>query len=255
MKNLLSVLCLLFFPILGHINAQQNPPNEINRLLAFTYDSEQDYSRFSGRVTDKDDAERTLKIQARTKNIRFLKIGDLLTFSINNIKLTKQRPCRAYVKKNIEEYYIVIRVEEIGVCWHRNHYFRRGMIMQFNVPALQRRILEALAFKTYLLGQRKDFLIQLNDVNHFLWNYEHQKLLKTSEFDQKIVEIEAEKQKVLNSLISTKNDYMRLQKELVRNLKIIDKNIEFHTADAGGDEHDGWKTELRLGTPIKGPSN
>ena len=238
------LLFLVFFFVSKEIKSQETLPQ---------YDPAKDYSRFFGRVTDKNDAERVLKIQSNTRNVHFLKIGDLLTFEIK-IGVAKKHPCRAHVKSSGEADYLVIRVEELGPCWDRSRYFRRGTFLYFTSPVMQTRVRDAMAFRTLLLRRKEDFLGQLNDINHFLASYDQQKLLAVSLYERKIVELQRRKQKSKNSLAGKKNDYLRLQREMVRELSALDKDLKFYRIHPEEDNRDGWKTELRFGLPVKGPN-
>ncbi len=231
---------------LGNILTENEDFSSLN------YDPGRDYSRFTGRVTDKNDAERILKIQAETKNVQFLKIGDLLTFEIKS-GLGKKLPCRAHVKSSGEAHYLVIRVEELGPCWNRSHYFRRGTLLYFTSVLMQTRVRDATAFRTLLLRRKEDFLKQLNGINHFLASYDQQKLLAVAQYDQQIMELQRKKQRSMNSLINKKSDYIRLQKVMVKKLDALDKDLEFYKIHQEKNTRDGWKSELLFGIPVEGP--
>ena len=224
---------------------------ELKSRILHNYDPAKDYSRFIGRVTDKNDAERILKIQAETGNVRFLKIGDLLTLEIKT-GIAKKYPCRAHVKNSGEADYLVIRVEELGPCWNRSRYFRRGTLLYFTSSMMQTRVRDAMAFRTLLLRRKEDFLGQLNEINHFLASYDQQKLLAVSQYEQQILELQRQKQKSEGSLADKKRDYLRLQRVMVKELDALDTDLEFYKLHPER-EKDGWKTELHFGLPVKGP--
>ena len=207
------------------------------------YNPDGDYSRFWGRITDSDDAHRTLKIRPETNNARFLKIGDLVTFKIGS-RRQRREYCRGYVKSQ-EEGYFLLHVEEVSLCWDE-HYFRRGYILQFTSDVMTSRVRDASLFRTKLLQKREDFYRQLNDINHFIWSYDQQRILAVSSYDQKIMELQRQKRRALNSLVSKKDDYLKLQKKMSRELALIDQDLEFYKPEAPGEFSDSYNNDLTV---------
>src|SRR5690606_23275273 len=82
------------------------------------YDPKFDYARFFGRVRDKDLSGQIYKVRSETKNVRFFKVGDLITFHVEGGDLDRE-PCRAYVR-DVEKEFFVVYVEDIRTCWQRD---------------------------------------------------------------------------------------------------------------------------------------
>ena len=212
------------------------------------YDPGFDYARFFGRVTDKDPTGQIYKVQSETKNVRFFKVGDLITFHVEGGD-QKLEPCRAYVR-DIENEFFVIYVEEIRTCWQRDAYFRRGSRLRMTSDKLAQRVRDASLFRVLLLRRRKDYFTQLNSINHFVWSFDQIKVQVAAEYDQKIEELRAQKQKALDQLLSKKADQIRLQREVGQNLDVIDKDLEFYRIEREELELDRWEQDHDLDIPV-----
>jgi len=174
-------------------------------------DSKVDYENFSGRVSDKDDSSRILKIQAENLNSKFLKAGDIVYFKLNRGKKSDQ--CKGSVRDS-ERKYFVIYVHSFYPCFDEKKYLKRGTILHFHSPVLSRRVLEASKSREILILKRSDFLKQLNGINHFLWTYDIQKLKVAAEFDEKIAEMKKEKLRALDNMIERKKEKQDIQNKL-----------------------------------------
>ena len=93
------------------------------------YDPKIDYSKFSGRVTDKDDSGTIIKIQSESKNIKFFKASDQLKFWV--AKKRDDRPCSANVR-SVEDSYLILFVKNLYPCWGEAYNFRRGYVASKN---------------------------------------------------------------------------------------------------------------------------
>lgn len=206
----------------------------------------EDYSIFSARVTDKDSSGHVLKLQSKTKNIRFLKVGDFLPFKISE-NLSKKY-CRSYVKNN-EEAYIVIYVEDIKTCWG-NQYFRRGTKLYFNAKILAKRVRDASIYRRRLLKRRKNYYNQLNDLNHFVWSYDQKKIQLAASYDKKIIEVKKKKQKTLDSLVSKKREKLVLRRELSRHIDLIERDLKFYRVENDEKLDDPWSLDHGLSYPV-----
>lgn len=212
------------------------------------YDPSFDYSRFFGRVTDKDPTGQIYKIESETKNVRFFKVGDLVTFHVEGGDVSDE-PCRSYVR-DVEKEFFVLYVEDIRTCWRRDAYFRRGSRLRMVSDKLAQRVRDASLFRVLLLRRRKDYFTQLNGINRFVWSFEQQKVQVAAEYDRRIAEMQAQKQKALDQLLSKKADQIRLQRELGQSLDEIDKDLEFYRIEREELALDRWEHDHDLGLPV-----
>jgi len=210
------------------------------------YDPKHDYSTFTGRVTDRDDTASIVKISSENRNIKFFRSGDMVRFRLAS-KNTKK--CRGYVR-SVEEEYFVLYVQDITLCWGSGRYFRRGAMLVFSADMLASRVRDASTFRIVLLKRRSDFYKQLNDVNHFVWSYDQEKVILASEFDEKITALRAAKQKAMDMLQVKKKDSFNLQRELVYRLDQLEEDLEFYRIDKDDPKIDRWHLDHDLGKPV-----
>lgn len=211
------------------------------------FDNDRDYRNFTGRVTDRDETSNILKVSSENGNIKFFRAGDLIRFSV--AKQDQERMCEGFVR-SVEEGYFVIYVKDIYPCWKKKEYFRRGTLLVFNSQKLFRRVQDASTYRVVLIKRRRDFFNQLNQVNHFLWSFDQQKVLTSAEYDKKILELEKAKEKAMELLLHKKQDQIRLQKELAFRLDELDKDLEFYRIDNHDLLVDRWHLDQNLGLPV-----
>ena len=249
MDQLHYKFALILFSISINVFAQNGLKGddrfEIEKLDSW-YDKGYDYSQFTGRVTDRDKSSNILKVSSEDKNIKFFRAGDSVNFTVAS-KDTDY--CQGYVR-NVEEKFFVIFVKDLFSCWGNGDYFRRGTLLHFNSKQLLSRVKEASKYRIVLLKRKKDFFRQLNDVNHFIWSYDQQKVLTASDYDLKIVEIEKGKQKALEMLLAKKQDQIRLQKELIRRLSELDQELGHYRVERDDLLVDRWHLDHDLGVPV-----
>lgn len=211
------------------------------------YDKKMDYSLFSGRVTDRDETASILKVTSENKNTKFFRAGDPIMFKVQNN--LKGEFCQAFVR-SIEEGYFVIYVKDLFPCFPSNDYFRRGTALIMRSEKLAERVREASIYRASLIKKKKDYMIQLNTINQDIFSYEEKKVQLASEFDRKISELEAQKIKELDKLLTQKNDEIRLQRELSYRLDSIDKEMGFYRLDKNELLIDRWHMDQDLGIPV-----
>jgi hypothetical protein len=211
------------------------------------YDTKFDYSKFSGRVTDRDSTASIVKISSETKNVRFFRAGDLVLFKIQNNKDSEY--CQGFVR-SIEENFFVLFVKDLIPCFPKEEYFRRGTALIMQSDKLATRVREASVYRASLLYKKKDFMVQLNGINSDVWNFEERKIQAAAEFDQKIAEIEKQKTRALDQLLAQKNDQIRLQRELAYRLDSIDKELIFYRIEKDELLFDRWHLDHDLGYPV-----
>lgn len=206
-----------------------------------------DYTRFSARVTDKDEADNIFKVKAENLNTKFLKIGDALTFHLPN--KSNRYLCHAHVR-SIEENYFSIYVNDLNSCYPHMTYFKRGTVLNFISETMARRVYEASEYRKLLLKRRKDYLAQLNDVNHFIWSYNQERVKVAADYDQKILNMQKEKEKAIDDLQSKRSESFVLQTDLKKKLDILDENLKFYTIERQELFVDRWNSDHDLGLPV-----
>ncbi len=211
------------------------------------YDTMFDYSKFSGRVTDRDRTASIVKVSSESRNVKFFRAGDLVEFKIQNSKDSEF--CQGYVR-SIEENYFVMFVKDLFPCFPKEDYFRRGTALIMQSDKLAMRVREASVYRASLLNKKKDFMGQLNGINQGVWNFEERKIQVAAEFDQKIAEMERQKTKALDQLLSEKNDHIRLQRELAYRLDNIDKELKFYRVEKEELLFDRWHLDHDVGLPV-----
>lgn len=221
--------------------------NQVDEGLDAFYDSEQDYSRFSARVTDKDDAGTILKVTSENRNIRFFRAGDLLEFRLASKE--DVTPCQAHIR-GVEKDHFVMFVKDLTPCFNRNAYFRRGTILIIDSKVLAERVEQASRYRVVLLKRRRDFFEQLNETNKFVWGYDQKRVEVASDYDRKIQELRAAKEKALVQLIDKKKKQVRLQRELSQKLDELDRDLDFYRVRKDQLLVDRWHLDHDLGLPV-----
>jgi hypothetical protein len=223
-------------------------PKEVLKIDADSfYDTKFDYSKFSGRVTDRDATASIVKVSSENRNVKFFRAGDLVEFKIQNNK--ESEFCQGHVR-SIEENYFVMFVKDLFPCFPKEEYFRRGSVLVMQSDKLATRVREASVYRGSLLNKKKDFMGQLNGINQDVWNFEERKIQVAAEYDQKIVEMEKQKTRALDQILSQKNDQIKLQKELAYRLDNIDKELIFYRIDKEELLIDRWHLDHDLGYPV-----
>lgn len=213
-----------------------------------TIDPNVDYEQFSGRVSDKDDSARIFKIQVENNNSKFFRAGDEVLFKVN-LKENKDY-CKAFVR-NVEDFHFTIFVERLTPCFGTSEtYFKRGTILNFYSKILAQRIFEASMFRDQLIVRKEDFLKQLNDINHFLWTFDQQKVKVAADFDEQINRLMREKRKALDDMITLKQERLTLQNELMKKLNELDESLHFYRVERQELLTDRWQLDHDLGHPV-----
>jgi hypothetical protein len=203
-------------------------------------DPKVDYERFMGRVSDKDKTGRILKVNVENNNTKFFKAGDTVSFWVNQHKTST--PCLASVR-NTEDFYFVIYVQDFDSCWKSGKYFPRGMQLNFKSKTLANRVFEASKFREILLLRKDGFLNQLNNINHFLWTYDQQKIKTAAEFDEEINALRRKKQMAVDNLLQTKQENLLLQVELQKKLDGLDESLTHYRVERQEYLLDRWNMD------------
>jgi hypothetical protein len=210
-------------------------------------DPQVDYERFSGRVSDKDDSSRVFKVNVENNNTKFFRAGDQVLFKVN---LQADRDyCKGFVR-SVEDFHFTIYVESLAPCYSLDTYFRRGTVLNFYSKTLAQRVFEASKFRDQLIVRKEDFLRQLNDINHFIWTFDQQKVKTAADYDERINQLQREKRKALDDLISLKQERLVLQNELMRKLNELDESLIFYRVERQELLTDRWNLDHEAALPV-----
>lgn len=203
-----------------------------------------DYERFSGRVTDKDDSGRVFKIQVENNNTKFFRVGDVLEFTVN-LK-NDRKHCTGHIR-SVESFYFNMYVETLGPCYSVKEYFRRGTVLNFHSKVLGERVLEASQYRKQLILRKEDFLKQLNDINHFIWTFDQEKVKTAAHYDEEINRLQRDKRKALDDLITLKQERLILQNELMKKLNELDESLQYYRVERQELMTDRWQSDHDAG--------
>lgn len=206
-----------------------------------------DYSKFGGRVTDKDDTGNILKVKVENNNTKFFKIGDEVSFHLPN--RTARRLCQAQVRA-VEEFYFSVYVKDFSLCYDEQDYFKRGTQLNFISEVLARRIYEASHYRTLLIKRRQDMLRQLNDINHFVWSYDQEKIKVVADYDKRILDLQRAKERALDDLVAKNRESAILQTDLKKKLDLADESLRFYRIERQELMTDRWNTDHDFGLPV-----
>lgn len=206
-----------------------------------------DYERFTGRVSDKDQSSRILKVQVENNNTKFFRAGDPVQFKVN--LRDNRKYCKGFVR-SVEDFYFTVYVETFSPCFSTEAYFRRGTVLNFYAPVLAQRVLEATKFREQLIVKKDDFLKQLNDINNFLWTFDQQKVKVATEYDERINELQREKRRAIDDMITLKQERLVLQNELKRRLDELDGSLKYYRVERQELMTDRWNMDHDKGLPF-----
>ena len=211
------------------------------------FDPDQDYAQFVGNVTDRDETTNVIKVSSKNRNIKFFKPGDQIEF---NVIKGSDKNCQAFVRGIEKDQYLILYIKDMTACWTNENYFRRGTKLVFTAKVLSHRIRDASYYRALLLKRRRDYLQQLNEINHFLWSYDQEKIKVAADFDKKIVEIQQQKQKELDLLLLKKRDQTFLQREIISRLGLAEEDLRFYRVEKVEAFDDRWSLDLDAGLPV-----
>ncbi|MFL5784277.1 MAG: hypothetical protein ACJ76H_06710 [Bacteriovoracaceae bacterium] len=206
-----------------------------------------DYERFSGRVTDKDDAGRIFKVRVENNNSKFFRAGDLVLFKVN--LQDNRHYCKAFIR-NVEDFHFSMYVESLEPCYSTEKYFLRGTVLNFYSKMLGVRVFEATKYREQLIVRKEDFLKQLNDINHFLWTFDQQKVKTAANYDDEINRLMREKRKALDDMIALKQERLNLQNELMLKLNELDESLKYYRVERQELMTDRWNSDHDAGLPF-----
>lgn len=212
-----------------------------------TMNPETDYENFSGRVSDKDDSGRIFKVHVENNNSKFFRAGDEVLFKLN---LKENRDfCKGFIR-SVEDFHFTMYVENLAPCYSASEYFRRGTVLNFSSPILAQRIFEATKYREQLIVRKEDFLRQLNDINHFIWTFDQQKVKTAASYDEEINRLQREKRKALDDLVTLKHERLVLQNELMKKLNELDGSLQFYRVERQELLTDRWNSDHDVGLPF-----
>lgn len=206
-----------------------------------------DYTRFPGRATDKDETGHILKVKTENNNSKFLKIGDEVSFHLPN--KSARFLCKGHVR-SVEDFYFSIYVNDFALCFDDENYFKRGTALSFISETMARRIYEASEYRTLLIKRRKDYLHQLNEINHFLWAYDQERVKTAADWDKKILDMQREKEKAMDNLLLKRRESFVLQTDLKKKLDQMDDNLKHYYIERQELMTDRWNLDHDMGLPV-----
>jgi hypothetical protein len=221
-------------------------------LLVFSFELKavEDYSHFYGRITDVSKDGAILRVNTENKNIKLFRSGDVVKF-----KLTKNKDgenCIGYVR-DVDGDYLVYSVMSFAACSINEERLRVGSLLKLESKQLSERIGDALVFRDVLEKRKDDFLLQLNEVNQWLWSFKEQKLKEVAKYDQEIEAIKLRKFKSVSNLNLKRKDYLHLQRELKFRLDELDRDLEFYRIQNSRVLRDRWAKDRDLGIEVLRP--
>lgn len=207
-----------------------------------------DYSKFVGRVTDRDSSGQVIKIKTENNNIKFFRSGDAVNFSLAR---KGDYSCQGYVR-GLEDYYVALYVVNIQKCLPEEMQpLRIGSELDLQSKVLQERILYGSQYRMVLLKMHKDLLYQLNDLNNSLVNYQNQRLQTSALYDKEINNLKRAKQQALDKLLWQQEEKVKAQSELKKRLTEINENIKFYQIEREEYITDRWHLDQDLGLPVE----
>ncbi len=253
MKNFIFCLGLFFTTCCVGVEAAErggslSSDEEFYKNVDSFYDYKTDYSRFPGRVSDRDASGNVVKVSTENRNVKFFRAGDAVEFEVAS-QVNLKTPCVGNVR-DIEPGYFVMFVKDFFPCWGKEDYFRRGAQLNFHAPILATRVKDASVYRVLLLKRKRDFLRQMNEINHFVWSYDQKRVQLAAEYDQEIADIERKKQKALEFMTAKKRDSILTQKELSTRLDQLDKDIDYYRIERHELLTDRWDLDHDLGIPV-----
>jgi hypothetical protein len=245
----LLIITLLFSASVHGIILTPKLPDQgaVTRQNNSFMDPKSDYSRFMGRVTDKDDSGNILKVKVENNNSKFLKAGDFIYFKVNNQE--KGKFCKASVR-SVEDFYFSMYVRDFEACWDTSKYFPRGMQLNFKTKKLAQRVFEASKYRELLILRKESFLGQLNDINHFLWTFDQQRLKSAAQYDEEINALLREKRLALDNLMHKKQESILLQTELIKKLDSVDESLNHYKVERQEYLTDRWHMDHEQDLPV-----
>lgn len=252
MKGLISVFLFLNLPLYAEMPVGLPNSGIVSEEVDSFYDPQVDYSKFSGRITDRDDQVQIFKIKSENPQIKFFKSGDVVEFNVSKMEVLDRDyryPCKGFVR-NVEQNYLTLFVNNLRQCWNPREYLRRGTVLIFFSSILAERVLNASKFRRIVIKEKQDFLKQLDKVNQFLWNYDQERLKLAADFDKKMIELQKMKDHDLTHLVDKKEEFVRLQAKLQRKLDELDKNLDLYRIEAKELFFDRWHEDQDTSAPV-----
>ena len=104
---------------------------KLKKKLEALFDSNIDYKKFSGRMTDRDKVGDILKVYTENKNIKFFKPGDPLEFRLPN---QSSSLCRGFIKI-VEKNYLTLYVKNLFNCFKKGSILEEALKCHFTHPS------------------------------------------------------------------------------------------------------------------------
>ena len=233
MRSVIAASLFLFFCSPGQGKA---PPSS-------HYDKEFDYSRFIGRMTDRNKPGNILKIFSKNTNVKLLRSGDPVFFKY---PFGSKNYCKGSVRNTEDHDYFVIYSHDLSPCLKKGEVvIRRGSKLHFLSPKLVTRVHQAHLRHQALLKRREQFFKQLNEINHFIWTYQQQKIKTSAKYKEEMLKLQQDEQRALEILKEKKKDGLLLQRELNKRIDKLDSDLLFYSIEKKQKIKESWKQDPR----------
>jgi hypothetical protein len=211
------------------------------------YDPSAQYQTFVAKITDYDEQRSLIKVFSDFPFIRFLAIGDSL--SMSPMGGLRKGTCQAYYRGH-EKDFSLFYLKKLSHCFSDDDYLPRGQQVKFNSPILKQRILQADQQRRELIGQKKNILERLTEMNQFLWDFPSTIERMDSEHQKRILELEREHIQRKKQLTEQRILNQRERGELLKQLHTLKVDIEYYRLDRPRLETDLWSMDRDLDLPM-----
>ena len=207
------------------------------------YDKNFDYSRFIGRMTDRNKPGNTFKVFSKNTNVKLLRSGDQVFFKY---PFGSKHYCKGSVRNTEDHDYFVIYAHDLSPCLRKGEIgIRRGSKLHFLSPGLLKRVHQAHLQHQVLIKRRAQFLKQLDEINHFIWTYQQQKIKTSAKYKEEMVKLQQDEQRALDILREKKKDGFLLQREFNQRIDKLDQNLHFYRIEKTEKIKESWKQDPR----------
>ena len=245
--KIIVIICFLLNLSIYAAQPGGNLPNQgvMGKVGGEIFDPSIDFAHQTARVSDIDDGRTIFKLNFENNNIKFLKSGDIFKFRILN---NSKDMCQAQVRK-VEDFFVTVEIATLAPCWKSTEYFRRGTILEVDMPVLEQRVYEASNYRKTLVQKRVDFLNQLKELNNFLYNYDQEKVKLIVEYDERMARLMEEKKKAVRALMAKRKESYSLRQKLKKELDKADNQLDFYRIERQEPLVDRWHLSRDLGIP------
>jgi hypothetical protein len=126
-----------------------------------------DYGYLAGRVTDKRQNGKLIKIYTQHNNGKFLKAGDFVSFSLE----TQRNPNCFAIVRDTQDFYVTFMIKNFVKCTGGEKFIRSGTFVYIKSEILKKRVIEAARLRINLLKEKTALEKRKKNMTHFLWRF------------------------------------------------------------------------------------